>query len=87
MVEAVPHIPPGWDTAWIPTERLSLNEALKGYTLSAARACFLDSDLGSLSLGKLADFVILSTDSWDDAIAEECASVEATYVGGVQAYP
>ncbi|XP_070680539.1 protein LONG AFTER FAR-RED 3 isoform X2 [Malus domestica] len=84
---AMKRIPPGWDTAWIPTERLSLNEALKGYTLSAARACFLDSDLGSLSLGKLADFVILSTDSWDDAVAEESASVEATYVGGVQAYP
>lgn len=28
---AMKRIPPGWDTAWIPTERLSLNEALKGY--------------------------------------------------------
>lgn len=57
------------------------------YTLSAARACFLDSDLGSLSPGKLADFVILSRDSWDDVVVEGSASIEATYVGGVQAYP
>ncbi|PQQ19672.1 uncharacterized protein Pyn_22603 [Prunus yedoensis var. nudiflora] len=84
---AMKRIPPGWDIAWIPSETLSLNDALKAYTLSAARACFLDSDLGSLSPGKLADFVILSRDSWDDVAAEGSTSVEATYVGGVQAYP
>ena len=57
------------------------------HTISAAQACFLDNDLGSLSPGKLADFVILSTDSWDDFAAEGSASIEATYVSGVQAYP
>lgn len=57
------------------------------YTIAAAQACFLDNDIGSLTLGKLADFVVLSTDSWDDFAAEGYASVEATYVGGVQAYP
>jgi hypothetical protein len=36
------------------------------YTISAGRASFIDNDLGSLSIGKLADFVILSTDSWKD---------------------
>lgn len=43
--------------------------------------------MGSLSPGKLADFVILSTDSWDDFAAEGSASIEATYVGGIKAYP
>lgn len=57
------------------------------HTISAARACFLDKDLGSLSPGKLADFVILSTDSWDDFAAQGSASVEATYVAGLRAYP
>ncbi|GFY90512.1 amidohydrolase family [Actinidia rufa] len=57
------------------------------YTISAARACFLDEDVGSLSPGKFADFVVLSTDSWDDFVTEGSSSVEATYVGGIQAYP
>ncbi|KHN27341.1 hypothetical protein glysoja_031949 [Glycine soja] len=43
------------------------------YTISAARASFLDKDLGSLSPGKLADFVILSTDSWKD-FAEDASA-------------
>lgn len=57
------------------------------YTISAARACFLDKDVGSLSPGKLADFVVLSTDSWDSFASYGSASVQATYVGGIQAYP
>jgi len=60
---------------------------LHSYTISAARASFLDKDLGSLSPGKLADFVILSTDSWQDFAEQASASIEQTYVSGVIAYP
>ncbi|KAK9283232.1 hypothetical protein L1049_011468 [Liquidambar formosana] len=84
---AMKRIPPGWKSAWIASECITLNDALNAYTISAAHACFLDNELGSLSHGKLADFVVLSTDSWDDFEAEGSASVEATYVGGVRAYP
>ncbi|KAL0375542.1 UNVERIFIED_CONTAM: protein LONG AFTER FAR-RED 3 [Sesamum calycinum] len=83
---AVKRVPPGWTEAWIPSERISLSDALNGYTISAARSCFLDEDIGSLSPGKMADFVVLSVDSWDKFAAEASASVEATYVGGSQAY-
>ncbi|KAK7283947.1 hypothetical protein RIF29_13697 [Crotalaria pallida] len=79
--------PPTWEDAWIPSERISFDDAIKAYTISAAHANFLDNDLGSLSQGKLADFVILSTDSWKDFSEEASASVEATYVSGVRAYP
>lgn len=34
----------------------------------------------------MADFVVLSADSWDKFAAEVSATVEATYVGGLQAY-
>ncbi|KAL2461133.1 Amidohydrolase family [Abeliophyllum distichum] len=71
---------------WPVVECISLNDALNAYTISAARACFLDEDVGSLSVGKMADFVVLSTDSWDNFAVEGSASVEATYVGGLQAY-
>ncbi|KAJ0046597.1 hypothetical protein Pint_05263 [Pistacia integerrima] len=117
---AMKRIPPGWDDAWIPSERISLIDSLIAYltvslssmydlmlsviinrtlkleyqhflrgrhTSSAARGCFLENYLGSLSPGKLADFVILSTSSWEDFAAEGTASVEATYVSGMQAYP
>ncbi|XP_031257678.1 protein LONG AFTER FAR-RED 3 [Pistacia vera] len=84
---AMKRIPPGWDDAWIPSERISLIDSLIAHTSSAARGCFLENYLGSLSPGKLADFVILSTSSWEDFAAEGTASVEATYVSGMQAYP
>ncbi|KAE8723662.1 NADPH:quinone oxidoreductase-like [Hibiscus syriacus] len=84
---AMKRIPPGWGNAWIPSERLSLNDALIGHLISAARACFLENEMGSLSTGKFSDFVVLSTDSWDDFATEGSASVNATYLGGVQAYP
>nr|GMD71912.1 putative amidohydrolase YtcJ [Ipomoea batatas] len=96
IATAMKRIPPGQQNAWIPSERTSLKEALDAghldstdgrYTILAARACFLDKDVGSLSPGKLADFVVLSTDSWDSFASDGSASVQATYVGGIQAYP
>ncbi|PON98778.1 Phosphonate metabolism PhnM [Trema orientale] len=84
---AMKRISPAWENAWNPWESISVHDALKAYTISAARACFLDSDVGSISPGKLADFVVLSTDSWDNFASEGSASVEATYVAGVQVYP
>ncbi|XP_006854791.2 uncharacterized protein LOC18444562 isoform X1 [Amborella trichopoda] len=84
---AVKRMPPGWEKPWIPFERVTLNEALIAHTISAAYACFLDHELGSLSSGKFADFVVLSSDSWVDFEEHVSASVLATYVGGVKAYP
>ncbi|GAB2266033.1 Protein LONG AFTER FAR-RED 3 [Dionaea muscipula] len=84
---AVKRIPFSWESPWIPSEQVSVEDALAAHTISAARACFLDHELGSLSPGKLADFVVLSTDSWEGFSEEVSASIESTYVGGVQSYP
>ncbi|XP_057524978.1 protein LONG AFTER FAR-RED 3 isoform X1 [Amaranthus tricolor] len=83
---AVKRIPPAWETSWIPSQCITLNDALDAHTISAARACFLDKIIGSLSPGKLADFVILSTNSWEQFTAEAVASIEATYIDGIKAY-
>ncbi|MBC7349209.1 MAG: amidohydrolase [Candidatus Aminicenantes bacterium] len=47
---------------WIPEEKISLEEALKGYTIRAAYAEFSEKEKGSLQAGKLADLVVLDRD-------------------------
>jgi predicted amidohydrolase YtcJ len=68
---------------WLPAQRLSPVEALRGFTHDAAYAGFAETEVGSLSIGKRADFVILS----EDVLAIEpsrlrTTRVIATYVDG-----
>jgi hypothetical protein len=70
-----------------PRQRVSVEEAIRIWTLGSAHACFAEQDLGSLEPGKLADFVILSEDP--RAVAPEAIrliEVDATYVDGVCKY-
>ncbi|KAG0477134.1 hypothetical protein HPP92_013975 [Vanilla planifolia] len=84
---AMHRIPPWQETSWIPSERIELKDALYAYTIGASHACFLDKELGSLSPGKYADFVVLPSSSWEEFEQNLPSHVSATYVGGVQAYP
>ena len=47
---------------WIPEQKISLEEAIKGYTLNAAFTEFAEHLKGSLEEGKLADIVVLDQD-------------------------
>ena len=47
---------------WLPEQRMTREEALKSMTLWPAYAGFQEGELGSLSVGKRADFVILDRD-------------------------
>jgi len=47
---------------WIPGEKISVENAIKCYTLNAAYASFEEKSKGSIEVGKLADFVVLSDD-------------------------
>ena len=51
--------PPG---GWIPSERLTLEQALGAYTRGAAYAGFAETKIGALEPGKWADFVIVDRD-------------------------
>ena len=50
------------DKGWHSEQRLSVTEAVHGYTLAPAQAYGVDSELGSLSPGKRADCIILDQD-------------------------
>ena len=47
---------------FVPQERISLEDAIKGYTLGAAFAGHREKTEGSIEPGKLADLIVLSQD-------------------------
>jgi hypothetical protein len=47
---------------WGPNQRLTSDQALRVCTINAARAAFEEDIKGSITAGKLADFVILAED-------------------------
>ncbi len=68
---------------WRPQEKLTAFEALRGFTLDAAFAGFAESAVGSLEVGKRADFVILEQDPLAiEPRALRALDVRATYVDG-----
>jgi predicted amidohydrolase YtcJ len=79
----------GWpEGGWLAAQKLSLPEALRGFTLDAARAGFAESEVGSLEPGKRADFVVLSRGLEDLAPASILElRVESTWVDGQRVFP
>ena len=70
-----------------PNEDMTRDEALRSYTINAAYTIFQEDRLGSITPGKYADLVVLSTDIMTapaDQIA--AAHVDETIVGGIVVY-
>ncbi|MCX4851004.1 amidohydrolase [Streptomyces sp. NBC_00893] len=59
---AVTRRPLGGGEPWMPQETISVETAVHGYTMGSAYANFLEHERGSLTVGKAADFVVLSRD-------------------------
>ncbi|MGW1191592.1 amidohydrolase [Streptomyces sp. NPDC002559] len=59
---AVTRRPLGGGEPWMPQETISVEAAVHGYTMGSAYANFLEDERGSLTVGKAADFVVLSRD-------------------------
>lgn len=47
---------------WIPAQRISVDEALRAYTMGNAFGLFREQELGSLTPGKLADVAVIDRD-------------------------
>jgi predicted amidohydrolase YtcJ len=76
--------PPG---SWYPEQRMTREEALKSMTIWPAYAAFQETELGSLTPGKYADFVVLDQDIM--RVPPELilrTRVLSTWVGGRQVY-
>jgi predicted amidohydrolase YtcJ/ABC-type branched-subunit amino acid transport system substrate-binding protein len=68
---------------WMLAEAITVEQALRAYTLGSAEAALTDHERGSLAAGKLADFVVLSGNPLDVAIEEILKiDVRATVIGG-----
>lgn len=76
--------PPG---GWLPGQRLSLAEALRGFTVDAAYAGFAEAELGRLASGMQADFVLLDRDpAAIEARDLPTLRVLQTWVGGERVF-
>lgn len=72
---------------WIPDQKLTVPEAVEAYTMGSAYAEFQEDQKGSITPGKLADFVVLSDDIFHIPPSQiKNVKVEATYVGGRLVY-
>uniref|UniRef100_UPI0025BCC2C4 amidohydrolase family protein n=2 Tax=Ignavibacterium TaxID=795750 RepID=UPI0025BCC2C4 len=47
---------------WIPEQKISIEDAIKCYTINSAYAAFEENIKGSIETGKLADMIVLSDD-------------------------
>lgn len=68
---------------WVPEEKISIEEAIKGYTTGGAYAEFAEKDKGTIRSGKLADLVVLDKDLFK-VPAERLMDIKVvlTIVGG-----
>jgi predicted amidohydrolase YtcJ len=72
---------------WFPDQRMTREEALRSWTAAGAYAAFEENLKGSLTPGKMADFVVLSRDIMRiDAREIPSARVTLTVLGGEAVY-
>jgi hypothetical protein len=72
---------------WVPAQKITVEQAVRGYTAGSAYAEFTDAEKGTLAPGALADIVILTDDIFSIAPARiRDVKVKTTIVGGRVVY-
>ncbi|HEX4438520.1 MAG TPA: amidohydrolase family protein, partial [Thermoanaerobaculia bacterium] len=85
---AVTHRAPGEaGTPWLPQERISLPDAIAGYTIRGAYLDFTEKETGSIEVGKAADLIVLDRNLFEIPPSQiHEAKVLATYLEGREVY-
>ena len=77
-----------WNDMLSMKEPYTRDEALKLMTIWPAQAAFMEAEVGSLSVGKRADFVVLATDPFRLRGRGLLAlKIRSTWVDGEQVWP
>ncbi|MGL5440181.1 MAG: amidohydrolase [Filifactoraceae bacterium] len=72
---------------WMPDKKITVNQALRGYTLEGAYTTFEENIKGSIDVGKLADMVVLEADILEMKPEEiKDVAVDMTILGGKIVY-
>jgi hypothetical protein len=72
---------------WIPEEKVSVEDALRGFTLDAAYAAFQDDKLGTLEVGKRADFIFIDRNIFTAPASDiRDTQVLETWINGQQVF-
>jgi predicted amidohydrolase YtcJ len=71
------------ENGWVPEQKITVKESIKCYTINGAYADFSENEKGSIEVGKLADFIVLSENILKiDPTEIKNVDVEMTVVGG-----
>ncbi len=72
---------------WFPEQKISVEDALKAYTINNAYAAFEEKVKGSIAPGKFADFIVIDRDIFTIDPAEiENTKVMSTFVDGNEVF-
>ena len=72
---------------WLPEQKITVEEALRCYTVNNAEGVFREDKLGTLEAGKYADFVVLSDNLLEiDPVKIKDVTVLRTVVDGIEQY-
>jgi hypothetical protein len=84
---------PSGPGGWHPEEKLSITQALQGFTKNAAYGWFKEDQAGAIEVGKWADWVVLDVDLFGEEMrASEgknlrAVGVKETWVRGEKVWP
>lgn len=99
MYAAVTRLSPATGTSpsgpggWYPEEKLSVEQALQGFTRNAAYGWFKEDRAGAIEVGKWADWVVLDVDLLGEKMlksegrALRDVKVKETWVDGMKVWP